>query len=117
VERLEEMMRLELQLDILDQPIVDHQRAKKRRLRLDILGELGLLGRRFAALIDSDYFGHGIESIPNGRLPPSYRCRFSWRALWKTTLSLRGAGGDVAIQQLDCFAALAMTIDGFPSRG
>ena len=39
VQRLGEMVRLELQPDILDQPVVDHQRAKQRRLRLDILGE------------------------------------------------------------------------------
>jgi hypothetical protein len=33
------MVRLEAKLDVLDQPVVDHQRAKQRRFRLDILGE------------------------------------------------------------------------------
>ena len=30
---------LQLELDVLDQPVVDHQRAEQRRLRLDILRE------------------------------------------------------------------------------
>ena len=39
VQRLEEMMRLELELDVLDQPVVDHQRAEQRGFGLDILRE------------------------------------------------------------------------------
>ncbi len=39
VERLEEVMRLQLELDVLDQPVVDHQRAKQRSLGFDILRE------------------------------------------------------------------------------
>ena len=39
VQRLEEMLGAELELDILDQPIVDHQRAEQRGLGLDILGQ------------------------------------------------------------------------------
>ena len=58
MQRLEEMMRLQPDLDVLDQPVVDHQRAEQRGLRLDILGERG--GRwRFCAFVDSDDFGHG----------------------------------------------------------
>ena len=45
MKRLEEVMRLELELDVLDQPVVDHQRAEQRRLGLDILREG--LGARF----------------------------------------------------------------------
>ncbi len=37
VQRLEEMVRLQFELDVLDQPVVDHQCAQKRGLRLDIL--------------------------------------------------------------------------------
>ena len=37
VQRLEEMMRPELELDVLDQPVVDHQRAQQRGLGFDIL--------------------------------------------------------------------------------
>ena len=35
---------LQLELDVLDQPVVDHQRAEQRRLRLDILGRAGASG-------------------------------------------------------------------------
>ena len=37
VQRLEEMLGAELELDVLGQPVVDHQRAEQRRLRLDIV--------------------------------------------------------------------------------
>ena len=39
VQRLEEMVRLELELDVLDQPVVDHQRAEQRGFGLDVLRE------------------------------------------------------------------------------
>ncbi len=58
VHRLEEMIGSELELDVLDQPIVDHQRAQQRGLGLDILRKrrgCGF-GRRLG---DSDDFGHG----------------------------------------------------------
>ena len=42
VKRLEEVQRLELELDVLDQPVVDHQRAEERSFGFDILRE----GRR-----------------------------------------------------------------------
>ena len=59
MQRLEEMVRLQAQLDVLDQPVVDHQRAKQRRLRFDILGKVLLRCSGLAAFIDSDDFGHG----------------------------------------------------------
>ncbi len=37
VERLEEVLAAELELDVLDQPVVDHQRAEQRRFRRDIV--------------------------------------------------------------------------------
>ncbi len=51
VERLEEMLRPQLELDILDQPVVDHQRAEQRRLGRDIVrqGGGGNEGERGAA--------------------------------------------------------------------
>ena len=55
VERLEEMLRAELELDVLDQPVVDHQRAKQRGLGLDILGKRGGRGR-FGALVEFGQF-------------------------------------------------------------
>ena len=45
VQRLEEMVRSKLELDVLDQPVVDHQRAQQRRLRLDIVGQRRGRGR------------------------------------------------------------------------
>ena len=46
------------ELDVLDQPVVDHQRAEQRRLRLDILRERRGRGR-VGGLVDSEDFGHG----------------------------------------------------------
>ncbi len=37
MKRLEEVMRLKLELDVLDQPVVDHQCAEQRGLGLDVL--------------------------------------------------------------------------------
>ena len=48
VQRLEEMIRPKLELDVLDQPVVDHQRAEQRGLGFDVLREClgsGLLTR------------------------------------------------------------------------
>ena len=39
VERFEEVQRLQFELDVLDQPVVDHQRAQKSGFGLDILWE------------------------------------------------------------------------------
>jgi hypothetical protein len=45
VERLEEMLPPQLQLDVLGQAIVDHQRAEQGRFRLHILRQRGRFGR------------------------------------------------------------------------
>jgi hypothetical protein len=58
VERLVEMVGPELELDVLGQPVVDHQRAEQRRLRLHVLGQCGRFGRRRAGQTE-DVFGHG----------------------------------------------------------
>ncbi len=58
VQRLEEMVGAKLELDILDQPVVEQQRAQQRGLGLDVLGEL--LDRGFGgpgARVEED-FGH-----------------------------------------------------------
>ena len=48
MQRLEEMIGPKFELDVLDQAVVDHQRAEQRGLRLDVLGErVGV--RRFDA--------------------------------------------------------------------
>ena len=39
VQRLEEMLGPQLELDVLGEPVVDHQRAEQGGLRLDILGQ------------------------------------------------------------------------------
>ena len=44
VQRLVEMLRSKLEHDVLDEPVVDHQRAEQRRLRLQVLGQRGGLG-------------------------------------------------------------------------
>src|SRR3546814_6962523 len=41
VERRMEMFGLELDLNVFDEPVVDHQRAKQRAFRLDVLREGG----------------------------------------------------------------------------
>ena len=41
VQRLKEMVGPELELDVLGQPVVDHQRAEQRRLRLYIMRKRG----------------------------------------------------------------------------
>ena len=41
MQRLVKVLRAELELNVLRQPIVDHQRAEQRRLGLDILGKRG----------------------------------------------------------------------------
>ena len=66
VQRLEEMVRLQPELDVLDQPVVDHQRAQQRGLRLDILRQCRC-SRRLGGLGDSDYFGHGSSWPVTGR--------------------------------------------------
>jgi hypothetical protein len=65
VQRLEKMVRLQAKLNVLDQPIVDHQRAKQRRFRLDILRERGGCGGLCPA-VDSNYFGHGLVYAQSG---------------------------------------------------
>ena len=55
VQRLEEMKRLQFELDVLDQAVVDHQRAEQGRFRLDVLRKGGIgsrsqSARRYAGL-------------------------------------------------------------------
>ena len=57
VQRLEEMVRLQPDLDVLDDAIVDHQRAKQRRLRFDVLRQRGR-HRGVGGFSDSEDFGH-----------------------------------------------------------
>ena len=63
VQRLEEMVRAKLELDVLDQPVVDHQRPEERRLGLDILGERRGSGRS-CRLGDTNDFCHDQSSTP-----------------------------------------------------
>jgi hypothetical protein len=57
VERLEEMLRPQLQLDVLGEPVVDHQSAEQGRLRLHIVGQgLGVGGGR--DVVDGLELGH-----------------------------------------------------------
>jgi hypothetical protein len=58
MQRLEEMVRLQPYLDVLDQPVVDHQRAEKRRFRFDILRE-GRSRTCVGGPVDTEDFGHG----------------------------------------------------------
>ena len=73
VQRLEEMVGSKPDLDVLDQPVVDHQRAEQRRLRLDILGERGGCGR-FRPASDSNDFGHGVGLCGSGDCPNENKC-------------------------------------------
>ncbi len=57
VQRLEIMVRAKLQLNVLNQPVVDHQRAEQRCLRLDIMRERGGDGR-VGGIVESEDFGH-----------------------------------------------------------
>ncbi len=58
VERLVEMVGAKLELDVLGEPVVDHQSAEQGRLRLHVLREGGRFGRRRVG--EADYvFGHG----------------------------------------------------------
>jgi hypothetical protein len=76
VKRLEEMVRPHFHLDVFGQPVVDHQRAQKRRFRLDIMGKRG----RFDGLSvgKSDDVGHARQLIPK-RLPLIWLAKkFRW---------------------------------------
>ena len=63
VQRLEEMLGPQFQLDILDDPIVDHQRAEQSRLGLDIVGQR-LNGRRGIVGRERLRMSHGRISEP-----------------------------------------------------
>ena len=67
MERFEEMIGLELELDVLDDPVIEHHRAEKRRLRLDILGKRRRLGGKRC-----DY-SNGIGHV--AIIPPTGVCR------------------------------------------
>ena len=64
VQRLVEMLGAELELDVLRQPVVDHQRAEQRRLRLHILGKS--LGCGFGGLDETDWAEACISNTPSG---------------------------------------------------
>jgi len=68
VELLVEMVRLELEPDVLDETVVEHERAKERGLGFDISGEGRSSGglRRFS---DSYNFCHDLGLRPTGGLP------------------------------------------------
>ena len=65
VERLVEMIGAQLELDVLDQPVVDHQGAEQRRLRLDVAGERGRVAATPHGGHESDGFGHGALVHPS----------------------------------------------------
>jgi hypothetical protein len=69
VQRFEEMVRLQLELHVFDQAIVDHQRAQKGGFRFDILRQCRC-SRRLGGLGDTDYFGHD-SSWPVSGHPPT----------------------------------------------
>ena len=63
VERLVEMIGPELELDVLGEPVVDHQSAEQSRLRVHILGQSGRFGRRRVGETD-DVVGHCGTVLP-----------------------------------------------------
>ena len=96
VQRLEIMVRTKLELDILDQPIVDHQRAKERRLCLNIVRQDWGCGH-IGTAIDSNYFSHGGTLHQFVQMAASLP-KFRWTWLWISigiarALSQRLAGG------------------------
>jgi hypothetical protein len=64
VQGIVKMLRPQLQLDILDQPVVDHQPAQQRGLRLDILRQ-DRLGGGYRS-VESEGFGHAAPSPLSG---------------------------------------------------
>jgi hypothetical protein len=94
VQRLEEMFGPELELDVLDQPVVDHQRAQQRGLRLDVAGQLvGFARGRFRAVGDTIHFGHGDAPMRIGARTPT---RTNPARLWISCERKHGGVGRTA---------------------
>jgi len=67
--RLEEMVGPELELDVLGQPVIDHQRTEQSRLRLHIVGKHGSAAFRRLRRYKSDRFGHAGSNEPKRPRP------------------------------------------------
>ena len=84
VQRLEEMLGAQLELDVLGQPVVDHQRAEQRRLGLDIVGQ-GLRRRR---RFDEGRAGWAMREssgpIELARLKPTTSVELVWISTCRT---------------------------------